>query len=55
MPISTLHSITEYPSDIATGPSMAEEIEGLLSSAMLDMLGQTSACISPQETSTCGT
>ena len=48
MPISTPHSITEYPSDIATGPSMAEEIEGILSSAMLDSLGQPSVCVSPR-------
>ena len=48
MPISTPHSITGYPSDIATGPSMAEEIEGILSSTMLDMLGQPSVCISPR-------
>ena len=48
MPISTLHSITEYPSDITTSPSMAEEIEGLFSSAMLDTLGQPSVHISPR-------
>ena len=29
MLISTPHSVTEYPSDIATSPSMVEEIEGL--------------------------
>ena len=29
MPISTPHSVTEYPSDIATGPSMVKEIQGL--------------------------
>ena len=48
MMISTLHSVTVYPSDIATGPSMAEEIEGILSSTMLDLLGQPSVCISPR-------
>ena len=48
MLISTPHSITEYPSNIATGPSMAEDIEGLFSSTMLDMSGQPSVCISPR-------
>ena len=48
MLISTPHSITEYPHDIATSPSMEEEIEGLFSSTMLDMLRQPSVCISPR-------
>ena len=47
MLISTPHSITEYQSDIATGPSMVEEIEGLFSSVMLDMLGHPSIQFSP--------
>ena len=47
-PISTPHSATEYPSYIATCPSMVEEIEGILSSAMLDTLQQSSVCISPR-------
>ena len=47
-PFSTPRFVTEYPSDIATGPSMVEEIEGLFSSAMLDTSGQPSVHISPR-------
>ena len=45
---SSLHSVTECPSYIATGPSMAEEIEELFSSTMLKMPGQFSAHTSPR-------
>ena len=48
MLISTPHSITAYPSDIARGPSMTEEIEGILSSTMLDTSGQPSVHIFPR-------
>ena len=48
MPISSPHSVTKYPSDIATGPSMMEEIEGILSCTMLDTSGQPSVHISPR-------
>ena len=46
MLISTLHSVTEYPSDIVTSSSMVEEIEGPFSSEMLDTSGQPSVSIS---------
>ena len=47
-PISSLHSVTGCPSDIATGPGMVEEIEELLSSTMLKMPGQPSTHTSPR-------
>ena len=46
--IYSLHSVTECPSEITTGPSMMEEIEELLSCTMLKMPGQPSTHTSPR-------
>ena len=43
-----MHSITECPSEVVTGPSMSEEIEDLLSNPMFEMPGESSMCNSPR-------
>ena len=48
MPISSPHSVTECPSDLATGPSMAEELEELISGASLKMPRQPPAHTLPR-------
>ena len=48
MPISSLHSVTECPSDTVTRPSIEEEVERLLSSALSSMPEQSCAPVSPR-------
>ena len=47
-PISSLHSVTECPSDMVPCPSMMMEIQELLSSTIIDTSGQLSIGISPR-------
>ena len=46
-PVSSLHSITECPSKVVTGPSLTEEITDLLSNPLFEMPGESSTCNSP--------
>ena len=48
MPVSSPHSVTECHSEIATGPTMTEEIEGLLSNSMFEMPGKPSMYTFPR-------
>ena len=48
MAVSSQHSVTECPSEIATKPSMTEEIEDLLSNPMFAMTGEPSTQTSPR-------
>ena len=48
MPISSPHSVTECPSDTVTRPSMEEEVEKLLSSALSNTPEQSFEPVSPR-------